>query len=243
MQINSDDYINIDFVKLLLNGITSSNADIATCSGISTPGDNYQYLSSNHNCNYKVINKYNFMKKYILTHINGKNLIGSDVTTMYKKEVIKTSKYPDGLKNAMDGYFMIDIWLKIQNIAIIDLKLYFWRINPSSITRTLDNDKISAYKVYIDFLDKSIIKIPKKEGSLLFQEKIIAAFFPLRALLFLDNIDNINNKLIRYYTKIIRRNFYRINYWRFNVKNLIILVSFIIFGFRMTRLAVKQIKK
>ena len=205
--INSDDYITNDYCEKLLNAIITTGADVATCSAKGVP-ENSEFVSDTlitATETIRFLNKADYFTEIYLHHVDG-NLYGCDVSCMYTKKIGEKIRYPEGLANAMDGWFSIDVWEQAESYAILESEKYFWRNNPTSITHTLTEPKITAYLTYNAHLTEVIQRLPAETANLLWQETVVAHFLPLRALAIIRDISHLKHAVIAPLSRYIRKN-------------------------------------
>lgn len=126
--IDSDDYVNIQFIEILYNACVETNCEIAMCSYIQTSGQHNFYESIK-----KAGNKI-LSYREALTPNNSKwdtNIVVA-WGKLYKIELWKDISYPVGkfYEDAATTYKLI---YATKNIVYIDNMLYYYRIRNGSI--------------------------------------------------------------------------------------------------------------
>lgn len=153
--VDADDYVENNFIEKMVNGIESSNADIAECS--------YYYFFNNKqkiNClkrSKSILNKNDFNKEIIEnTIVNGNEAIVM-WNKIYKKELIdKYVKKYDW--NILEDYmFNIQYYQSVNTYCYIDSPLIHYRIDYYSFSRTYNPNLYFDLKK-IDKAKRNILK-------------------------------------------------------------------------------------
>ena len=126
--IDSDDFVNIDYIEKLYSSIKLNNTELAQC-GISKVNENNE-----------IIEKLNYDENYIktsheiLNELYGKHLIENVVVwnKMYAKELFKNIRFPVG-KIHEDEFTTYKLIYYSKNVAIVSDSLYNYRQNNASI--------------------------------------------------------------------------------------------------------------
>ena len=126
--IDSDDFVNIDYIEKLYNSIKLNNTKLAQC-GISKVNENNE-----------IIEKLNYDENYIktsheiLNELYGKHLIENVVVwnKMYAKELFKNIRFAVG-KIHEDEFTTYKLIYYSKNVAIVSDSLYNYRQNNASI--------------------------------------------------------------------------------------------------------------
>lgn len=153
--IDSDDRIHSKYLEVLLNCALEHECDIVI--------GNYEEFSETNqinetlkNASVEILSKHDTMMRYFDT----KNYQQSIVTawgTLYKTSLWNDVRYPKG-KIHEDEFTTYKLYYKSNKIAYLNEKIYFYRFNANSITRTKFNIKrlvtYEAYENYISFFDK-----------------------------------------------------------------------------------------
>ena len=126
--VDSDDYVENDWLELLFKAITEKNAEVAVC-GIKL--DDKQKIVE---CNCE-------MKEQIILRLQECGLLYSVVNKLYRREKL-TAEFKNGLKFGEDLLFNLEYFRKIKAIAIVSQALYFYRKdNQISATTGFREDK------------------------------------------------------------------------------------------------------
>lgn len=177
--IDSDDYIDKDFYKILMDLIINNNADVAECS--------YKKITDGDNSNYKkdVLREKN--DKYITLHnldiVSSlyKNeeftVIWNVWNKLYKKELLKDIFFPKG-KLHEDVFTTYRILYKAKKIISTNKQLYFYMQRPSSIMGRFNVKHLDVLEAYIEqiiFYDKKGLKELKQKAAELLEITIKAS--------------------------------------------------------------------
>lgn len=128
--IDSDDYIDKDYVKNLISIIISDKCDIAICSFCKT-NKSALYLESNENH----VKFYD--GKNIINLIYGNEYLNVIVAwnKLYKRSLFGNVRYPVGVIHE-DEATTCKLLCKAKKVALTDRKMYYYRIRESSITNS-----------------------------------------------------------------------------------------------------------
>ena len=134
--IDSDDFVNIDYIEKLYNSIKLNNTKLAQC-GISKVNENNE-----------IIEKLNYDENYIktsheiLNELYGKHLIENVVVwnKMYAKELFRNIRFPVG-KIHEDEFTTYKIFYSVDRISLLSDCLYNYRQTNESIIGKKFNKK------------------------------------------------------------------------------------------------------
>ena len=154
--VDSDDYIEINYIELLYKAIRENKAEISQC-GI------YKV-----DCNYNIIEKISYNEtssksgKQMIseTYKNKEHLLENVVVwnKMYKKELFDKIKFPFG-KIHEDEFTTYKIFYQVEEVAVIPECLYNYRQTNSSITGKKYNLKrlnlLEALEERMEFFKKN----------------------------------------------------------------------------------------
>lgn len=156
MFIDSDDIVHRSYVETLYNMMLYHNSDIAMCGyqrffkneDIENPLGNTSFVCSKE----KVLEK--------ILYQNCQNVFSvSAACKLYRTSIFNEIRFPVGKYNE-DMYIIFDVINNSQTVSVIDRNLYYYRINPSSITQ----EKFS--KKRMDAIEASKILLEKCETSI-----------------------------------------------------------------------------
>lgn len=154
--IDSDDFINLNFVEELYKTLSNNNADIAICDLKKVYDDN-QDISKKQNgiiCSYDGISKfYNVYNEFDLVTTVAWNKI-------YKKEIFKNIKYPVS-KIHEDEFVVLELLDNANKVAYTSCNYYYYYQRANSITGSYSYkhvDILEAFKNKMNFFKKRNLK-------------------------------------------------------------------------------------
>lgn len=147
--IDSDDWIHPKYLELLLNGAISTNTDICVCEYTET--DKFSDFENFNNINIQKLTPEEFYVNYNITSIIA-------CGKLYKKTCFEIIRYPLDRINE-DEFTTYKILFEKTLVSYLKEPLYFYYINPNSITRCVWSpqrlDLISALEEQIVFFKKN----------------------------------------------------------------------------------------
>lgn len=173
MFVDSDDWVELNFVEVMLNTLIQYDADIVNC----------QYILENKN--YKKFDSYikydNFMKNNYesIKILNEDSIVTNHLwRNIFKRKLFKNIKFPVG-KNYEDICVMHDLFFNSDKIVFIGNTLYHYFSNECSIvhTKSFSNykDAIDALLVRAEFLEKNMpdeaVKFKKNISTKIYKER------------------------------------------------------------------------
>lgn len=146
--VDSDDYVEKDWLKLLVDEITASNADVAVC------GIKLENGERNISCAENIVWK----KDNLTAALQERGLLYPVFNKLYRRELISAG-FKVGMKFGEDLLFNLEYFQNINKIAVVSRALYFYRKdNPMSATSNFRADKfkdiIFLYKQTDEFCEK-----------------------------------------------------------------------------------------
>lgn len=174
--IDSDDYIENNYLERLYNESCNTNADVVIC--------NFYRYYENSNLKLPVIYKKKsglYSNHDILKSLIPDNLIHSYLwNKLWKKELFDNLEFPD-IKYE-DISIMCDLFYKAKKVSIINDTLYYYRIRKTSIVRnysiSTQNDYVKAYGIIRLFLkEKDLFDKYKLSFKLLSIKVYLVMFF------------------------------------------------------------------
>ena len=141
--VDSDDYVENDWLKMLLTAILANNADVSIC-GIKFD-NKLRCLCENSS----------LTKDELLFELQKNGLLYSVFNKLYRRKKL-TVEFRSGLKFGEDLLFNLEYFRKINDIAVVSQALYFYRKdNVNSATAGFREDKFDdilfLYKQTSDF--------------------------------------------------------------------------------------------
>ena len=196
--IDSDDFIDNDYIEHLVNTAEKENADVVVNPNI------YQYKNGRKKLNIltETFNKEKDNKNYNIIAIK---VFPSSCNRLYKKDIQETYNifFPKGVKFIEDTYFNVLFFASSNNIICIQPKSYYYRnITTNSITKTLNrisslNDLLYVLENQYQFLKNNNLL---NKGYFINLVSIEDVLFNTR--LYRENEENIKEIKDEYYTKI-----------------------------------------
>lgn len=193
--LDSDDALHPQALEIMLHYINKINADVFWFDSItfSTNFPSYEIIDTTRLKDIETFN--NPFELYVLkkkTNNRKKLKINGVVwNKIYKTEYIQNTPFEEGLSPGEDNLFTFDIMTQISRIAHIPYGLYFYRINPSSIMNTFNQEK---YKINIRKEVNGYVKLQNKYLNSDISDKKKEAIKRFTATFFFKNV-------IRFYGK------------------------------------------
>lgn len=153
--VDSDDWVEPNYIEVLLDVLEKHNVDIAQCSYVKEVG---QVNSS------KIINQYNeeiltgkdAIKKLYIKDDYVKTVVAWN--KLYRRNIFERIRFPEGL-NYEDEAIIHEILYKAGTLVKIDYTLYHYLIRKNSITQSEFSlkrlDAVKAFERRIDFFTKN----------------------------------------------------------------------------------------
>lgn len=204
--IDSDDFVNIDYIEKLYNSIKLNNTKLAQC-GISKVNENNE-----------IIEKLNYDENYIktsheiLNELYGKHLIENVVVwnKMYAKELFRNIRFPVG-KIHEDEFTTYKIFYSVDRISLLSDCLYNYRQTNESIIGKKFNKKrlnlLDALEERMDFF-KNRNEIDLYEKTLKFYIEQLRLYY-IKVKKYIENSKEIQQDIKRKY-KIEHKKFMKI---------------------------------
>lgn len=193
--IDSDDYIDDNYIELLYNAIKENNVEISQC-GIKKITEDEVFIE---NIGYKennVKNSKQMLKDLYIT--NWENIVVWN--KMYLRELFNDIRFPKG-KIHEDEYTTYKILYKVNNVAIINDFLYNYRQNEKSIMGKTFNikrlDILEGLKQRIEFFKESNEEELYELSIALYLQKIRECYINLKK--YMNESKNIEKKLLNEY--------------------------------------------
>lgn len=153
--IDSDDYIDEDYIKKLYESIKQTNSDICftSCNKIYKKSIEKQKI-------YKLSDKTILIKNDKIAEFSPYNLdlMGTVWGKLYKKEIIKNIRFNENIKLGEDIVFNFRLFNDELKYCYIDEYLYQYIINNKSTIRKYNNEAIKQYENTIIELQKIVDK-------------------------------------------------------------------------------------
>ncbi len=171
--VDSDDFIELDYVKHLHDKQKQTNADLVFCKANRfINGEKIKYAEDLKN----IIENYNPENIY-KSYCNGTFFL-SVWKTLYKRELIKQLSFDEKHKYGEDYSFIVKTSLLTKNIAYIDEYLYNYRFNPNSLTQFKNETDLKNFLHGKDLDGQLMCKLgyTDTDKSMKFDTHILIAF-------------------------------------------------------------------
>lgn len=159
--IDSDDWVDSDYLEILYNNAINYNADISICS-FWVNGNNSQkkdsFLTCDNNTEFSCRNM-DLIKSCIIPsgfgNRNGETNIGVPWGKLYKRELIKSNntRFVPGLTRMQDSIFNLECFYNANKIIYSDKNLYHYRKNRNSATFVYRENYKGIVNLYLDCLE------------------------------------------------------------------------------------------
>jgi len=157
MFVDSDDFIDRDTIRSVVNLLEQEKADIVQTNLVEIFKDTNKLEDTSKNI--KIYNKEEFLSEYLN---NWKNALFCN--KIYKKEVLKNIFFIEG-RYIDDEFFTYRVVLNANKIITYDLNTYYYRQRKSSVMGNLEFRKF-ILRDQIDFIYLRFLEIDKKIPSL-----------------------------------------------------------------------------
>ena len=138
--VDSDDWIEDNFVEILYNKAKEKNADVVLC------GYNRIIGNSQDSINF-VKKEYEFAsEEYLINTLNPQTGFGFCHMKLFEKKCIRSVRFKEDLKVGEDALFNEEISANIKKAIFIEKNLYNYRINANSVVRKFDVNYVEKYQ-------------------------------------------------------------------------------------------------
>lgn len=194
--VDSDDFVNIDYIEKLYNSIKFNNTKLAQC-GISKVNENNE-----------IIEKLNYDENYIktsheiLNELYGKHLIENVVVwnKMYAKELFENIRFPVG-KIHEDEFTTYKIFYSVDRISLLSDCLYNYRqTNESIIGKKFNKKRLNLLEALEERMDsfKNRNEIDLYEKTLKFYIEQLRLYY-IKVKKYIENSKEIQQDIKRKY--------------------------------------------
>lgn len=140
--VDSDDWIDIHYLDVLVCSLEKSNSDISICGYYESNGES-------HTARYLEVDCLCMNGKEFTDYVSCNKIQSFAWNKMYRKEVIKDRRYREGVYYE-DVLMLNDIMPKISNVSVINKPLYYYYMRDDSIIHNRnikrENDYFNAFK-------------------------------------------------------------------------------------------------
>ena len=201
--IDSDDWIEPDFVEVLEKLLTENDADFSVC-GMHNEYTEESTLVRNHKISASVVEKSDIFVQIIDNHL----FYGYAWNKLFKKDVIDNVRFDESLLFCEDIDYSVRVADKCQKVAFTSEKLYHYRHHSLSMTGEI---KYNPRKLYILRAFKNMMpyyakNCPSKVSTL--NKNYLKVAISLKGNMILnkvsDNevINELNSIITEYYPKV-----------------------------------------
>ncbi len=169
--VDSDDYIDLDYIKILYEDIEKTGADVSIVSHIRFKEPIVEQKKTEE---YEAMTGYHALHNLMWWHKDYSVAWGK----LYKSEKYKQCKFIEGKLNE-DEFYINDIYHNARTVVHNDSELYFYRITPNSIiNRPFTSAKMTEVECleyrddflvqhgYTEFLKQSRLSILRRTATL-----------------------------------------------------------------------------
>lgn len=148
--IDADDYIEVDYINILVKKITMYDADIVFSNSI-----NFD-VNGNESIPVKIKKDYFFNSENIMIELLSEERISCSCWgKLYKKELISNIKFDEALKIGEDFKFLTEVLKKSnKNILISECKYHYYLRNNSAIRSGFNDNWISEINFCKSLIEK-----------------------------------------------------------------------------------------
>lgn len=141
--VDSDDYVSNDMYEKLYNNIKNNNSDIAVCNYINFIPDDNSFFNQDINMNGNT----NLCEMPSLLY----DIDYAPWNKLYKKSLWDDVRFPEKLKYE-DINAVIKVFLKAKKISFEDSYLYYYMINSSGQTKTINDRVLDIIPIFEDLV-------------------------------------------------------------------------------------------
>lgn len=137
--IDADDWIEKEYICDLINKAKEQNADIALCTYNRVTGKNIEKINN-------VSKKKEFnAEEYLIMALNPQTGFGYSWIKLFKKSIIKDTRFDGSLLVAEDALFNIQISKNMNKAVALSENLYNYRNNENSVVKKFDDKYADKY--------------------------------------------------------------------------------------------------
>lgn len=199
--VDSDDYIDNEFVAKLLNKMLETDSDIVCCGY-------YEIINGERNISNKKLICGEYTKKEALEMLIKWDIQDYAWNKLYRRSLFENIRYPEG-RNYEDMATTYKIFLKANKVTVIGEKLYNYLIRKGSISNT-DNNKryIKDMRDTIEIYNERIgnISLVYSEFKILTIEQMMDRIDFFLNIATLEDVVDMSSRISRYvkpYVKLL----------------------------------------
>ena len=197
--IDSDDYIEKNYIEILYNNLITYNADISVCGIANDVGG--MKKESNQKQDLEELTSEQALKKMIDLHYDFKVVAWNK---LYKKDLFEDVRYPKGkiYEDVATTYKLVS---KAKKVVYAQNPLYVYCFNPTSITKTekYNEREIARMNNADEMVDFVVKKYPDLKKDFISYK--MCQYIAVQNVMFKSNIEdeNMSNKI----RKFVKENF------------------------------------
>lgn len=158
--VDSDDWIEIDYIQKLYRAINENDADYATCGYNRVYGNEIEKINSNgKTLIYSA-------REYLIKLLNVQSGYGFCHMKLIKRDIIGNKKFYNGLAVGEDALFNIELCENLKKAIVIEEPLYNYRFNANSVVRKFDENYINKYQKSMEIMSGYILKEYKNDAEI-----------------------------------------------------------------------------
>lgn len=161
MFVDADDWIAKKTIEILYNESIDSGVDITVCNIYKVLGNGIFYKKKNKSLYFyedKIYNKQEVKRELVVAYLYGHPFPASLFAKLYKRQLlIKSGKYLDRIRFlGEDLYYNLEIFLKANNVKIIDKPLYYYRLGgfTNKFMPYLFDDMVNGYEIQKEVINE-----------------------------------------------------------------------------------------
>lgn len=150
--VDSDDWIETEFVETLYNETKEKEADVVICGYNRVIGENKEKIhfeGKKHDFN---------SNDYFIKVLNPQTGFGFCHMKLIKRKCIDKVRFDEGLTVGEDALFNMEIAKNINKAILIEKRLYNYRINENSVVKKFDNNYAQKYLRFIQKIQSYIFQ-------------------------------------------------------------------------------------
>lgn len=208
--VDSDDYVDHDFLRLLYEAMEANHCELSICSFARFMDNKIIHNTIEES---RVVDK----TELELLFFTDSNIGKANWNKLYKAELLENLQFPD-ICLGEDYVFNFEYLKRVNKVAIINKELYYYRITPSSLSNLTSyskkkmTDQIVSRSSVIDAIqNKKALALAKREYL-----KVVK-----NAIILLLKSENSSAADYTYYRGIIKENFSPLDILRLGGKGMI----------------------
>lgn len=136
--IDSDDYVCKDYIKVLLQAIEETKADISVCDFVKGTDEEYIFPRESNVLHKDVYSSRECLEQWHSSHKKNETVAWGK---LYRADLFENIRFPEG-KLHEDIYITHCVIEKAEKVCFINNKLYYYFERPGSIIKSVSNNKV-----------------------------------------------------------------------------------------------------